>query len=188
MSPNCASTLETRVGAWRWAEGGWLVLLRSGSWWPRHGDARCAVTGKRGCKPSSSPSPRGRPLGASSRPACSATDPRQGLDQGGKVCAGSAAPREAIIWSVDIGSDQLRQYGTPRHMFDGRRPRRFAFAGQIAAFARHSWARGRATEHVQRASWVDGLCPTGVSHHGVEAEGRRPSPRPEARGMSGRPA
>jgi hypothetical protein len=38
------------------------------------GGARCAGLGRRGCRTSSSPSRRGRPQGAWSRPACSGTD------------------------------------------------------------------------------------------------------------------
>jgi hypothetical protein len=68
-------------------------------------------------------------------------------------------PRQAIISSVDIGSNQLRDLKSGTRLSVGRcwaasyvddAGCRFAFAGQIAAFARHSWARGRATDHAPR--------------------------------------
>jgi len=68
-------------------------------------------------------------------------------------------PRQAIISSVDIGSNQFRDLKSGTRLSVGRclaasyvddAGCRFAFAGQIAAFARHSWARDRATDHAPR--------------------------------------
>jgi hypothetical protein len=68
-------------------------------------------------------------------------------------------PRQAIISSVDIGSNQFRDLKRGTRLSVGRclaasyvayAGCRFAFAGQIVAFARHSWARGRVIDHAPR--------------------------------------
>jgi hypothetical protein len=66
-------------------------------------------------------------------------------------------PRQAIISSVDIGSNQFRDLKRGTRLSVGHclaasyvadAGCRFAFAGQIVAFARHSWAS--AIDHAPR--------------------------------------
>jgi hypothetical protein len=146
------------------------------------GGARCAAPGKRGYKPSSSPSQRGRPLGASPRSACSATDAETGPRSArqGPRGLGSCPGRRSSRRSTSVLTSSVIR--TPWHMSTT------PAAGLLlpARLLLSSATRGTGSRHRPRstASWVDGLSPTAsaIMASRRSAYGSHPS---EARGSAG---